>query len=101
MIPIFNVIPKSSINVCYAQVSSNKQGGDLERQIESLRVDHPHHEIITDVGSVFNSKRRGLLGLLNRIHNDEIDTIMITGKDRLADLVSNTWIGSAECMAQG
>lgn len=80
---IFNVIPKSKVNVCYARVSSNKQRGDLERQIESLRVDHPHHEIITDIGSGLNWKRRGLLGLLNRIQNDEIDTITITDKDRL------------------
>ena len=37
--------------VCYALVSSNKQKQDLERQIKELRLEYPHLEILSEIGS--------------------------------------------------
>ncbi|RHZ50278.1 hypothetical protein Glove_502g13 [Diversispora epigaea] len=45
--------------ICYAKVSSEHQRDDLERQIANLRQYYPEYEIISDIGSGLNWKRRG------------------------------------------
>lgn len=50
--------------VCYCRVSSYKQKDDLERQVAFMRERYPDSEIIRDIGSGLNFKRKGLRALL-------------------------------------
>lgn len=70
--------------VCYARVSSSKQKRDLERQIENLKKHYPDHEIISDIGSGVNYRRKGFQAILERVYSgDNIGEVVITHKDRL------------------
>lgn len=69
--------------VCYARVSSNHQKGDLDRQIKLLQETYKEAEIISDIGSGLNFKRKGFQNLLDRIHNREIEKVVVAYKDRL------------------
>ena len=69
--------------VCYARVSSSNQKADLERQIEDLKSAYPGYEIISDIGSGVNFKRKGLLTLLERVYSGTVEEIAIMHKDRL------------------
>jgi len=66
----------------YARVSSATQKDDLERQVEYLRQNGVH-EIITDIGSGLNEKRKGFLKLLNKVLHNEVDRVVILYEDRL------------------
>ncbi len=52
--------------ICYARVSTTKQSGDLGRQFEWLLQQYPQAEIIKDIGSSINFKRKGLKTILER-----------------------------------
>ena len=72
--------------VCYARVSSNDQKADLQRQGDRLKafafnmgVDAP--EVVTEVGSGMNDKRRKLNKLLA---DPTVTTIIVEHRDRLA-----------------
>lgn len=69
--------------VIYARVSSRKQQGDLERQVALLKHKYPAHEVITDIGSGINFKRRGLITLLDRVITGDISQVVVAHKDRL------------------
>jgi len=69
--------------VCYARVSSEHQRGDLERQIADLRKHYPGHEIISDIGSGLNWKRKGFISLLERVYSNGIEEVVVTRKDCL------------------
>lgn len=81
-------------NVCYCRVSTRKQQADLDRQIEHMREHYPSYEIVTDVGSGLNFKRKGLQWLLERAMRGEICEVVVAHRDRLCrfafDLVE--WI---------
>ena len=47
-------------NICYCRVSSSSQKEDLERQVEFFRCKYPNYEIIKDIGSGLNFKRKGI-----------------------------------------
>jgi len=66
----------------YARVSSNAQKDDLERQVEYLRQ-RGVQEVITDIGSGLNEKRKGFLRLLDRVLHNEVDKVVILYEDRL------------------
>ena len=75
----------------YARVSTRKQQqtGNLTRQNERLitYAEKNNYSIvlnIKDLGSGLNEKRRGLKRILQAIQQEEIDTILIEYKDRLA-----------------
>ncbi len=70
--------------VGYARVSRPKQKQDLERQCEFLRSRYPEAEIIRDIGSGLNFKRKGLKTLLERAMSGEHLTVVVTYRDRLA-----------------
>ena len=53
------------IKICYCRVSSYDQKEDLDRQILYLTEKYPEHEIIKDIGSGINFKRKGLLKIVN------------------------------------
>lgn len=77
--------PRSGRTVCYARVSSSNQENDLQRQSDRLKafafsmgIDAP--EVVTEVGSGVNDKRRKL----NRILADPtVGTIIVEHRDRL------------------
>ena len=83
-------IEKNKLNVqlrskvCYCRVSSSKQKNDLEKQIKFMQESYPDYEIISDIGSSLNYKRKGLLSLLERINKGEISEIVVAYKDRLS-----------------
>jgi putative resolvase len=69
--------------VLYARVSSAKQSADLERQCQRLREHDANAELIRDIGSGLNYRRRGFKTLLDRISEGTIATLVVTHKDRL------------------
>ena len=70
--------------VCYARVSSSKQKDDLERQVDFLRSRYPDHDMVTDVGSGVNWKRKGVRKVLEQAMRGEISELVVAHKDRLA-----------------
>ena len=69
--------------ICYCRVSSIGQKDDLERQVQSMRLQFPHHQIITDIGSGINFKRKGLLQLLELCNKQLVSEVVIAYRDRL------------------
>lgn len=69
--------------VCYCRVSSAKQRDDLARQAEFMRQQYPDAEIIKDIGSGLNFKRKGLQALLVRLMRGDKLTLVIACRDRL------------------
>ncbi|NEQ86156.1 MAG: IS607 family transposase [Moorea sp. SIO1F2] len=82
--------------ILYARVSSRSQKNDLEQQVQFLKSRYPKAEIIKDVGSGLNFKRKGLQSLLDRVLNGTCKYIVVAHKDRLCrfgfDLIS--WLCS-------
>lgn len=75
------------LNVAYARVSNNSQKDDLKNQISFIRqyvnakgviLD----DVITDIGIGLNYNRKNWNKLLEKVMQNEIDTIYITYKDR-------------------
>jgi len=71
----------------YCRVSSNKQKEDLARQIENMKMyllaQGKPFEIITDVGSGIDYKKKGLEELLKLITQNKVEKVVILYKDRL------------------
>ncbi len=76
-----NTITK--VNYCYCRVSSDKQKEDLERQVQDCRRDYPQHQIIKDIGSGLNFKRKGLQTILERAHQGMVNQVVVRNRDRL------------------
>lgn len=78
--------------VCYCRVSSTKQKNDLARQVAFMRQQFPNAEIIQDVGSGLNFKRKGLQSILQRLLQGNKFTLIVAHRDRLCrfgfDLIS-------------
>ncbi|MBI1240112.1 IS607 family transposase [Umezakia ovalisporum] len=70
--------------VCYCRVGSTKQRDDLGRQIAYMQSLYPDAEIIKDIGSGINFKRKGLQALLDRLMRGDKLTIVVACRDRLA-----------------
>lgn len=84
---VLNIKPKDRINIGYCRVSSKKQKDDLERQIDNVRTyllakGHPF-EIISDIGSGINYRRKGLQELIKLISQNKVEKVVILYKDRL------------------
>lgn len=73
--------------VGYCRVSTPAQKVDLQRQVENVKsymyAKGYKFEIITDVGSGIDYKKKGLRQLVNKINNHEVSTVVILYKDRL------------------
>ena len=71
----------------YCRVSSNKQKDDLEREIENMQTyllaGGKPFEIISDIGSGINYKKKGLLSLIELITQNKVEKIVVLYKDRL------------------
>lgn len=70
--------------VCYCRVSSRKQRDDLARQVSFMQEKFPQAEIIEDIGSGLNFKRRGLCSLLERAMRGDKLKLMVAHRDRLS-----------------
>jgi len=75
---------KGKKNIIYARVSSSKQRSDLERQIATLQQRYPKHEVIQDIGSGINFKRRGLRSLLDQVFEGNVSEVVVAHRDRLS-----------------
>ena len=69
--------------VFYCRVSTPTQKKFLDNQIQSARESHPDYEIISDVGSGLNFKRKGLRSLLERCMQGQLREVRVSHKDRL------------------
>ena len=71
----------------YCRVSSKKQKDDLERQIESMKLyltaQGKPFEIICDIGSGMNYKKKGLQELIKQITENKVEKVVVLYKDRL------------------
>jgi predicted site-specific integrase-resolvase len=70
--------------ICYCRVSSSKQRDDLDRQIAYMQSLYPEAEIIKDIGSGLNFKRKGLRSLLDRLLQGNKFILVVACRDRLA-----------------
>jgi excisionase family DNA binding protein len=80
-------IVDKQLTICYARVSSNDQKNDLIRQINILELYASakgyDFEIISDLGSGLNYKKKGLIRLIKLICTNQVDRLILTNKDRL------------------
>jgi predicted site-specific integrase-resolvase len=70
-------------NICYCRVSTFSQKDDLQRQVEFFRIKYPKYEIIKDIGSGINFKRKGFKTILDEAIKGNIGEVVVTHKDRL------------------
>ena len=75
------------IVIGYCRVSTSAQKDDLDTQVQNVKsymyAKGYKFEIITDIGSGINYKKKGLLELINKINNHEVSTVVVLYKDRL------------------
>ena len=73
--------------ICYSRVSSADQKLDLVRQSQRLSKHCNEqgwkHEVISDLGSGLNYKKKGLNKLIHLICTNQISRIVLVNKDRL------------------
>jgi len=78
---------EKAITIAYARVSSHDQKEDLERQkmvLESYCAAKGYgFELIADLGSGMNYKKKGLNRLIKLLCSSQIDRLVLTHKDRL------------------
>ena len=67
--------------ILYCRVSSPKQRKDLDSQIASLVSLYPQAEVIKDIGSGLNYKRKGLKAILERASSSDKFTLVVAHKD--------------------
>ena len=79
-----NEVQKVEKSICYARVSSSKQKDDLERQIEFFRHKYPNHEVVFDIGSGINWKRKGLQTILEQSMQGNVKEVVVAHRDRLS-----------------
>ena len=68
---------------CYCRVSSRKQIDDLQRQEQYIQSLYPEFEIIKDIGSGLNFKRKGLITLLENSAKGFVKEVVVAHKERL------------------
>jgi predicted site-specific integrase-resolvase len=56
---------------------------DLERQKDFFRHNYPDHELVTDIGSGINWKRKGLQTILDKGLSGDISEVVVAHRDRL------------------
>lgn len=85
---VMNIKPNiNRLTIGYCRVSSHKQKDDLERQIENVKTyliaKGQPFEIISDIGSGINYKKKGLKELIKLITQNKVEKVVILYKDRL------------------
>ena len=69
--------------ICYCRVSSYKQKDDLQRQVDFMRARYSGADIVTDIGSGINYKRKGFKAILESAIDGNKLTVVVAHKDRL------------------
>jgi predicted site-specific integrase-resolvase len=69
--------------ICYCRVSSREQMDDLDRQKDFFRNKFPTHNLVTDVGSGINWKRKGLTTILDKAMHGDISEVVVAHRDGL------------------
>ena len=82
-LPAEDQLKKIKRNICYCRVSTPGQREDLERQAQFFSTQYPQHEIIKDIGSGINFKRKGFNSILDSAVQGDIGEVVVTHKDRL------------------
>lgn len=85
-IPCKEISTNTKCNYIYARVSSKKQLDDLERQIDFIRKNKPEYNtynIISDIASGINFKRKGIETILESCIQRTIGEIVVAHRDRL------------------
>lgn len=85
---VMNVKPNlDRVTIGYCRVSSHKQKDDLEHQIENVKTyliaKGQPFEIISDIGSGINYKKKGLKELIKLITQNKVEKVVVLYKDRL------------------
>ncbi len=85
---VMNIKPNLNRKIIgYCRVSSNKQKDDLQRQIENMKLylmaQGKPFEIISDIGSGINYKKKGLRELIKLITQNQVEKVVVLYKDRL------------------
>lgn len=85
---VMNIKPNLDRKIIgYCRVSSHKQKDDLERQVENMRMyllsKGKPFEIIQDIGSGINYKKKGLKQLIKLITQNKVEKVIVLYKDRL------------------
>lgn len=79
--------PQKRRTIAYARVSSHDQKADLERQKQVLGLYCASqgwtHEVIADLGSGLNYRKKGLRRLLDAVMAGDVGRLVVTHKDRL------------------
>lgn len=78
---------KKKLVIGYCRVSNLSQKDDLEIQINNIKsymyAKGYEFEIISDIGSGIDYKKKGLQELLNKINDQDVSKIIILHKDKL------------------
>jgi predicted site-specific integrase-resolvase len=79
---------ENGVTILYARVSCSDQKDDLERQKARLKAHAERNgwdkcELIADLGSGLNFKKRGLLRLLDMLLRGSVSRLVVENKDRL------------------
>ena len=74
---------KKKKKIAYCRVSSKKQADDLERQKNFFTTKFPDYELVTDIGSGINWKRKGLKTILESAMSGDISELVVAHRDRL------------------
>jgi predicted site-specific integrase-resolvase len=74
--------------IAYARVSTHDQRHDLETQVQRLKVEcdargWPEMEVISDLGSGMNYKKKGLRKLMGMLYRGEVGRLVVMRQDRL------------------
>lgn len=83
VLSVVGAVQSERATVLYARVSSRAQKPDLIKQVDFLQSRYPGCEVVQDIGSGLNYKRKGFLALLERILSDDVGLVVIAHKDRL------------------
>jgi len=78
-----NITVENKKEIIYCRVSSYDRKDDLNRQIEYLKSKYPTYDVISDIGSGINFKRKGLKKIIDLAISNKLKTIVVTYKDRL------------------
>jgi predicted site-specific integrase-resolvase len=75
---------KTERNFIYARVSSRKQEGDLQRQINFVKNKVNKAEIVSDIGSGFNFNRPGFLRIIREVVKGGVNNVYVSYTDRFS-----------------
>ncbi len=71
------------IKEAYVTAESQPINKKKKRQVEYFRLKYPNHEIIRDIGSGINFKRKGFNSILESALKGDVEEIVVTHRDRL------------------